>query len=85
MDLDRVEILLPGAITRLSKWVLDASEEDMELILRALEIQVQTSSNEFTSKEYCPLRCLKRKIWSPLYKHRDVCFSVLINPGCSAS
>ena len=36
LDLDQLSATLPEAATRLRQWVLEASEDDMELILRAL-------------------------------------------------
>ena len=37
---------LPDATTRIRQWVLAASEDDIELILKALHIQVSDSHSE---------------------------------------
>ena len=43
LDLDQLATTLPEAAARLRRWVLDASEDDMELILRALQVRVAAS------------------------------------------
>ena len=37
---------LPGAAAKIRKWVLEASEDDMELILRSLRIQIVASHQQ---------------------------------------
>ena len=46
LDLDLLAKTLPDAAARIMQWVLQASEEDTELILRALDIQVAASRDE---------------------------------------
>ena len=46
LDLDRLASTLPDAAARIRQWVLEASEDDMELILEALHIQVSASRGE---------------------------------------
>ena len=46
LDLDLLAETLPEAATRIREWVVQASEEDMALILRALDIQVAASREE---------------------------------------
>ena len=46
LDLDLLAKTLPDAAARIKEWVLQASEEDMDLILRALDIQVAASREE---------------------------------------
>ena len=43
LDLERLAATLPDAVAKIKKWVLAASEDDMELILRALHIQIAAS------------------------------------------
>ena len=43
LDLDLVSKYLQSAAARIKKWVLQASDEDMELILRGLDIQIRAS------------------------------------------
>ena len=43
LDLDLLASTLPDAAARIREWVLEASEDDMELILEALHIQVSAS------------------------------------------
>ena len=43
LDIDQMATTLPGAANKIRQWVLEASEDDMELILRALHIQVAAS------------------------------------------
>ena len=42
-DIDRLAVSLPEPAARLRQWVLEASEDNMELILRALQLQVAAS------------------------------------------
>jgi len=46
LDLDLLASTLPDAAARIKEWVLEASEDDMELILEALHIQVSASRGE---------------------------------------
>ena len=46
LDLDLLAATLPAAAARIKKWVLQASEEDMDLILQALNIRVAASREE---------------------------------------
>ena len=46
IDLDHLARNLPQAAARLRKWVLNANDEDMELILRALDLVVRASPDE---------------------------------------
>ena len=46
LDLDFLASTLPDAAARIKEWVLEASEDDMELILEALHIQVSASRGE---------------------------------------
>jgi len=46
LDLDRLASTLPDAAARIRQWVLEASEDAMELILEALHIQVSASRGE---------------------------------------
>ena len=46
LDLDQLAATLPEAAARLRQWVLDASEEDMDLILQALQVQIAASREQ---------------------------------------
>ena len=46
LDLDLLAATLPDAAARIKVWVSQASEGDMDLILRALDIQVAASREE---------------------------------------
>lgn len=46
LDIDLLAETLPDAAARIMEWVLEASMEDMDLILRALDIQVAASREE---------------------------------------
>jgi len=46
LDLDQLAATLPEAAARLRRWVLEASEGDMELILGALQVKVTASQEE---------------------------------------
>ena len=43
INLDLLEKTLPDAAARIKEWVLQASDEDMELILRGLDLQIRAS------------------------------------------
>lgn len=43
LDLDRLAATFPETVTKIKRWFLEASEDDMGLILRALHIQVAAS------------------------------------------
>ena len=43
IDLDLLEKTLPDVAARIKEWVLQASDEDMELILRGLDLQIRAS------------------------------------------
>ena len=46
INLEHLAATLPEATDRLRQWVLDASEDDMDLILRALQVQVAASQEQ---------------------------------------
>ena len=46
LDLDLVSKYLPSATARIKDWVLQASDADIELILRGLDIQIRASGEE---------------------------------------
>ena len=46
LDFDLLARTLPDAAARIKQWVLQASEEDTELILQALNIRVAASREE---------------------------------------
>ena len=46
INLDLLEKTLPDAAARIKEWVLQASDGDMELILRGLDIQIRASRDE---------------------------------------
>jgi site-specific DNA recombinase len=46
LDLEMLEKTLPDAAARIKKWVLQASDDDMELILRGLDIQIKASGKQ---------------------------------------
>jgi site-specific DNA recombinase len=46
LDLNLIEKTLPDAAARIKEWVIQASDEDMELILRGLDIQIRASGEE---------------------------------------
>ena len=46
VDLDRLSERLPEVAARLRRWVLDAGDEDIALILKALGLQVRVSSKQ---------------------------------------
>ncbi|MSQ15327.1 MAG: hypothetical protein EXR50_05640 [Dehalococcoidia bacterium] len=46
IDLERLERELPEALTRLRQWVLLATEDDMALILEALQVQIRASNDQ---------------------------------------
>ncbi len=43
LDLDLVSKYFPSVAARIKEWVLQASDEDMELLLRGLDIQIRAS------------------------------------------
>ena len=43
VDIDGLAATLPDAVAKIRQWVVEAAEDDMELILRALHIQVLAS------------------------------------------
>ena len=43
IDLGRLEATIPSVARRVRRWVMEGAAEDMELILRALEVQVAAS------------------------------------------
>jgi len=46
LDVDQIAKTLPSAAAKIKEWVLQASDEDMELILQGLDIQVRVSGEE---------------------------------------
>jgi len=46
VDLDQLSSTLPEAAARIRKWVLEASGDDMDLILNALQIKVTASRDQ---------------------------------------
>jgi len=46
VDLDHLTSILPEAVSRLRQWIKDASKDDMELILRALDVQITASREQ---------------------------------------
>ena len=46
IDLDRLAGRLPEVADRLREWVLEAKDEDIALILKALDLHIKASSKE---------------------------------------
>ena len=55
LDLDLVSKNLPGIAARIKEWVLQVSDEDIELILRGLDIQIRVSDHEVQIEGRVPL------------------------------
>ena len=55
INLDQLNQILPEVTARLRTWVLEASEEDMGLILRALAVQVKASWEEVQIEGVVPV------------------------------
>ena len=55
IDLAQLAESLQEASARLRQWVLDASDQDMELILRALDIKVRASNKEIQIEGTVPI------------------------------
>ena len=60
LDLDWLAANLPDAATRVKRWVEEASEDDMELILRALNIQVAASREQVQIEGIVPIFAPKK-------------------------
>lgn len=55
IDVEHLAARLPEAASRVRQWVLDASEEDMGLILKALEVQVTASREKIQIEGTVPV------------------------------
>ena len=55
VDLDRLVEKLPEVATRLRQWVLDADDEDVDLILNALDLRVKASTKEVQIEGVVPV------------------------------
>ena len=55
VDLDELSERLPEVATRLQRWVLEAGDGDVALILKALDLQVRVSSEEVQIEGAVPL------------------------------
>ena len=55
MDLGQLNQMLPKVTARLRSWVMEASKENMELILRALEVQVRASCEKIQIEGTVPV------------------------------
>jgi len=80
LDVDQIAKTLPSAAAKIREWVLQASDEDMELILQGLDIQVRASGEEVQIDGSVPVLVENDGNLSPLNKHRhdhvDVVFGV---------
>ena len=55
VDLDRLSERLPEVAARLRRWVLEAGDEDVALILKALDLHIRASSKEVQIEGAMPL------------------------------
>jgi len=55
LDLDLVSKYLPSVAARIKDWVLHASDENIELILRGLDIQIKASDEDVQIQGSVPL------------------------------
>ena len=54
-DLEAVRLRLPEIAARLHRWVMEISEDDMELVLAALQVQVFASREEIRIEGSVPV------------------------------
>ena len=55
VDLDKLSERLPEVAARLQRWVLEAGDEDVALILKALDLHIRASSEEVQLEGAIPL------------------------------
>lgn len=55
VDLDRLSERLPEVAAKLRRWVLEAGDEDVALILKALDLHIKASSEEVQIEGAIPL------------------------------
>ena len=55
IDLEAVRLRLPEIAARLHRWVMEISEDDMELVLAALQVQVFASREEIQIEGSIPV------------------------------
>ena len=54
-DLEAVRLRLPEIAAKLHRWVMEIAEDDMELVLRALQVQVLASREEIRIEGSVPV------------------------------
>ncbi len=54
LDINKLSLSIPVVTEKIKKWVLEASKDEMDLILRALDIQISASREEVQIKGIVP-------------------------------